>query len=336
MNKIALKTQKKNAFRLKMLLKDWMFTLVKLGALCCFSHPVSAQAELWADSNHVETGNPFVLHLRLPLGLGKPDSLRLEAWSHILPVQNITSQTKWQREGAFLSKNLTVLFFDEDSIQIPSLPIVLLNGDTALSNLLEINVTATPSPDDLNDMAAIKDIHREPTLWTDYLPWLLGVLGVLAILGLLLWLVKRKAEAKIQSRNVQIPPHELALKKLEVLVQKNRITSGFFKEHYAELTFILREYLEKRFGIPARESTTEETLGHLKYQDFPAQLSGKLKDLLEQADLAKFAQWIPEASFHAESLEIARQIILETSQETDPKSPNPPPKNHPFPISTIQ
>jgi hypothetical protein len=316
MNPSAHKTQTRNAFSFKKLF--WYRMLTLPGMLCCLSLQLSAQAELRADSNHVETGNPFVLQLRLPVGLGKPDSLRLEAWSNILPEQNIIAQTKWQQEGAFLSKKLTVLFFDEDSLQIPALPIVLLNGDTVFSDPLEIIVTATPAPDDLNDMAAIKDIHREPTLWTDYLPWLLGTLGVLAILGLLFWLAKRKAAAKIQSRNVQIPAHELALKKLEVLVQKNRIMNGLVKEHYAELTFILREYLEKRFSVPALESTTEETVAHLNQLDFPMHLTSKLQGLLEQADLAKFAQWIPEASFHVEALEVARQVIVETSQETDP------------------
>lgn len=312
-------TLKSNDFLLQT--RSTMLALAWLCMLCGLSLPARAQVELRADSNHVETGNPLVLHLRLPVGLGKPDSLRFEVWSNMLPVQNIIGQTKWQQEGGYWSKNLTALFFDEDSLQMPALPIVLLNGDTVYADPLEIIVTATPAPDDLNDMAAIKDIHREPTLWTDYLPWVLGVLGVLAILGLLFWLAKRKAQARIQSRNIQIPAHELALKKLEVLAQKNRITNGLVKEHYAELTFILREYLEKRFGVPALESTTEETITHLNRLDLAPKLSPKLQGLLEQADLAKFAKWIPEESFHAESMELARKVILETRQETDPQSP---------------
>jgi len=101
------------------------------------------------------------------------------------------------------------------------------------------------------------------------------------------------------------------------LVQKNRIMHGLVKEHYAELTFILREYLEKRFDVPALESTTDETVAKLEHREFPANLNRSLQGLLEQADLAKFAQWIPQASFHAKALEVARQIILETSQETE-------------------
>ncbi|MBC7775147.1 MAG: hypothetical protein H7246_06875 [Phycisphaerae bacterium] len=293
--------------------------LQTFGKFCalCSALQAQAQAELRADSNHVETGNPFALHLRLPAALGKPDSLSFGVWSNLLPPQNIVSQTEWQSDGKFFNKTLTVLFFDEDSLELPPLLIVLHKGDTAYSNSLPIIVTATPSPDDLNDMASIKDIHREETRWTDYWPWMLGGLGVLGLVLWLYWLANRQPQTKIQSRTIETPAHELALKKLDVLSQKKLIVNGFVKEHYAELTFILREYLEKRFGIPALESTTEETLGYLKNRNVPTQMSEQLQTLLEQADLAKFAKIIPPESFHAEAMERSRKMILETSAFPD-------------------
>jgi len=292
----------------------------KLLILCCLAFQAQAQVELRVDSNHVETGNPFVLQLRIPAALGIPDSLNFEAWDIMLPRQNVVSQTEWHKEGHFFSKTLTALFFKEDSLQIQALPIALHNGDTVYSNPLFILVTATPAPEDLNDMAPFKDIHREPSQWTDYLPWILGVLLALALLAAVYWIAKRKKNATMNSRSIEIPPQELALKKLSILIQKELIVNGFVKEHYAELTFILREYLEKMFGIPALESTTEETLGYLKKQNISDSLSKQLQALMEQADLAKFAKIIPAESFHAAALEMSRKIILETSAETD--SPN--------------
>jgi len=294
-------------------------TFGKFCAFLFFATQALAQVELRADSNYVETGNPYVLHLRFPATLGKPDSLSFSVWENSLPPQNIVNQSEWQSDGQYFSKTITALFFDEDTLELPPLPVALPNGDTAYSNSLQIIVIATPSPDDLNDMAPIKDIHREPSRWTDYPPWILGVLGVLAIFGLLFWLAKRKTKSRVLSRTIETPPHELALKKLEVLAQKKLVTSGFVKEHYAELTFILREYLEKRFRIPALESTTDETLAYLKGSDFPGPLSQELQYLLEQADLAKFAKITPPESFHAEALVNSRKMILETSY-----TPNPP------------
>jgi len=314
MRRIVSKTKRLFAWQIKRIPTSRKFrTFGKFCALICFVLQAQAQAELHTDSNHVETGNPFVFKFRIPVALGKPDSLNFDGWRNFLPPQNIVDETEWQSDGEYYNKSVTALFFDEDSIQLPPLPIALRKGDTVTTNALQIMVTATPSPDDLNDMAPIKDIHREPTHWTDYLPWVLGGLGVLALLGVLFWLANRKSKTKIQSRSIATPAHELALKKLNVLVQKQLNTRGFVKEHYTELTFILREYLEKKFGIPALESTSEETLRHLEGSDFPRHLSQELQNLLEQADLAKFAKIIPPESFHAQAMESSRKVILQTS-----------------------
>lgn len=285
--------------------------------------PLQAQAELRSDSNHVETGNPFQLLIRFPATLGKPDSLNFDAWAGALPAQNIVNQSEWENNGGYFSKSLTALFFDEDTLQLPPLPIALRHHDTIYSNPLQIVVTATPAPDDLNDMAGLKDIHREGTHWIDYLPWVLGVLSVLAILWFFYRMAHRKAAARIQSRTFEIPADELALKKLQALEQKNWIAAGQIKAHYAELTFILREYLEKRYGIPALESTSHETLGHLKNHDFPEALAQPLQTLLVEADLAKFAKIIPPETFHSESFELTKRIIRDTSQALHPSTDEP-------------
>lgn len=285
--------------------------------LVCFAFRLQAQFEVRTDSNHVETGNPITFYLKFPAGLGKPDSVSFEAWDSLVPAQNILAQTDWQVEGGLFSKKITALFFDADSLQLPPLALVFSSGDSTFSNPLQIVVTATPSPDDLNDMAPIKDIHREEDQWTDYWVWIMVVLGALVFLVWIIWMLNRKSKTRIKSRAFEIPAHVLALKKLDVLALKQLTSKDLVKEHYAELTFILREYLEKRFAIPALESTTEETLGFLKHQNFPAQISAELHDLLVQADLAKFAKIIPPESFHRVALDISRKIILQTSSNSD-------------------
>lgn len=280
-------------------------------ALCCLASPSRAQVILHADSNQVETGNPLALHFRLPKSMGKPDTLLLMHWMNVLPAQNILSIGGWELSGGQFSKTLTAIFFDEDSILLPELPILLRNGDTLFSNPLTITVTATPAPEDLNDMAPIKDIHREPSHWTDYWPWLLGGLGVLALLALMYRFANRKSKKQLKSRAFQIPPQELALKKLEMLAQKNLPAQGLVKEHYAELSYILREFLERQFEVSALESTTAETMSSLVNSAFPAHFASVLQTLLEQADLAKFAKIVPPETFHEEAMHLARLIILE-------------------------
>jgi hypothetical protein len=292
----------------------WILLIV-----CCLAVlPSQAQVVLTADSSHVETGNPLNLYLLYPSHLGKPsDSLKFSGWEGFIPFENIVEQSNWiADEKGYFSKKLTVLFFDEDTLSLPPLNIPLRNGDTLQTNTLDLVVKATPAPDDLNDMAPIKDIHREASDWTDYLPWVMGVLAVLALLWLFYTLALRRQKARLLSRSMALPPHELALKKLDALKQKNRIAAGQVKEHYAELTDILREYLEKRFEIPALESTTHETVQALQGLEFPNPLIAPLQQLLEQADLAKFARSIPEESFYESSFSLARQLILDTQPIT--------------------
>jgi hypothetical protein len=104
----------------------------------------------------------------------------------------------------------------------------------------------------------------------------------------------------------------LALKKLRVLAQKALWRSGAVKEHCAELTFILREYLEKRYEVPALESTSEELLSRLKSTDFPMELRPDLENILAQADLAKFAKAIPPEEFYLYSLDFAQALVTQT------------------------
>lgn len=291
-------------------------------ALANASAQSDARAEL--DSNHVETGNPFVVHLFLPKSLGQPRDIDFSAWENLVPPQNILRQTEWNSEGQFFTKNLTIIFFDEDSLTLPPLPIRLNGGETALTNPLEIAVQPTPSSDNLIDMAPIKDIRRERVRWMDYLPWAIAIFAFMLLVVLAAWLIGRSQMQRKQaamSRVAGLPPYELALKKLDALVQKQLWHKGLVKEYCAELTFIVREYLEKRYRILALESTSEEILNALQKTDFPQHLRPELQNLLTKADLVKFAKATPPETFHEEAMTFAKKIISETKPITIHQAP---------------
>ena len=280
-----------------------------------FSAGAQADARAEPDSNYAETGNPFTIHLHVLQSAGKPGQIDFSAWESIVPEQNIVRQTEWTPDGQSYTKDLTLLFFDADTLNLPPLPIHLNGNGTAMTNSLEIVVLPTPSPDDLVDMTGIKDIYREPVLWTDYLPWIIAIAGFVLLILLASWLIdranKRKRQAAL-SRTLALPPHELASKKLDVLEQKDLWHKGLVKEYCADLTFIIREYLEKRYFVLALESTSDEILALLQKTDFPEHLRSGLHDLLTKADLVKFAKATPPETFHDEAMSFARTIISET------------------------
>lgn len=278
----------------------------------------SAQVEGIAklDSNLAETGNPFVIHLLTPSVHGKPLQVDFSAWDTILPKQNILTQSPAISQGAQYQIDLTCITFDADTLLLPPLTIRLAGGKTAVTNPLELVVLATPAPVDLNDMAELKGIRREPIAWTDYLPWILGVLGIASLVLLANWWWRQRQQRGSRSQAVAMPADLLAQRKLVALSKKQLWQSGQVKAYYAELTFILREYLQKRYQVPALESTTEETLAHLQKTDFPQDLRHSLVETFLQADLVKFAKSMPPESFHTAALQQVQSLVQSTREET--------------------
>jgi hypothetical protein len=84
---------------------------------------------------------------------------------------------------------------------------------------------------------------------------------------------------------------------------------GVVARHYEEIVDALRGYLEAREGMPAREQTTEELLWAL-----PPHLSGegfreRLRELLDEADLVKFARLLPRPKAADLFLERSRSLL---------------------------
>ncbi len=311
-------------------LKTWLSTFC---ILLIFVFSLQAQTEAVAElDSMVETGDPFVLHLHLPDVLGVvPEDVDFSPWDSIFPAENILSQTAWQHTGNGYTKDVTLITFDaaDSALQLPPLFIQLKGGGQALTNPLQLLILATPSPDDLRDMADIKDIRREPFSWREFLyayrQWILLALGIVVLLIIVYQLRKQKYRSDAAlSRSIQLPPYEYAQRRLDALDRRQLWQNRQLKAYYAELTHIVREYLEKRYQIPALESVSDEILRHLRSTDFPQPLLSDLQKLLTEADLAKFAQSVPPDFYHAEAMQTARRMIMETI-EKQVVEPNPAP-----------
>jgi hypothetical protein len=300
-------------------LKNWFSTFC---ILLAFVFRLQGQTGAFAELDSVvETGNPFVLHLYIPDVLGiTPQDVDFSPWDSIFPAENILSQSDWQLNARGYEKDVILIAFDADSLLLPPLAIRLKGGGQALSNPLQLSIIPTPSPDDLRDMADIKDIRREPFSWRAWLyayrVWILLLLGVLALALIAYQVYKRKIRSTATlSRSIQLPAHTYALRRLEALESRQLWQNEQPKWYYAELTHIIREYLEKRYQVPALESVSDEILRQLHHTDFPPALVGDLQKLLTEADLAKFAQSTPPVSFHPQALQIARIIVAETMEK---------------------
>ena len=96
----------------------------------------------------------------------------------------------------------------------------------------------------------------------------------------------------------------------KLLWQNNKV-----KQYYSELTEIIRNYIERELKVPALEKTSDEVIEMLR--DFNDAESiettkeniEKLKDLLREADLVKFAKSKPLAPEIEEDRKDAEVII---------------------------
>jgi len=288
--------------------------LVSLATVLLLTCHLSAQPGVIASlqPERIETGDTTVL-LILVSGLNaEPKEVDFGSWVSVFPVSNIISRSDWRRSGTQWTRRFTLIAFDSATLELPPLRVGVASGKPLETNALTLHVFPTSAGRELSDMASIRDIRREPESWMDYWPW---AAGILAALMLLVWWLRKKQEKphpKVVLHEIQPPPvsaAELALLKLSELQQRKLWEKGQVKEHYAELSLILRAFLESRYGIAALESTTTEIQRLLASTDFSPEARIDLKELLQKADLVKYAQSEPEVTVHEAVLEKAKDLV---------------------------
>lgn len=294
-----------------------MFYKITVFLFClAFSAALSAQAVANAVLNKttVETGDTFTLRILVHNAPAEPLKVDFAAWAPLVTTENILSESPWSRTGRRWQREYTLLVFDSAQLALPSLKVILRNGEKVLTNTVNLTVSPTPAGTEVSDAETIRDITREPTLWTDYWPWAAGGLALV----FLLYFFRRKKPKPVQvvvaaPPPPQVPPHEITLQQLAALEQQKPWKNGKTDAFYADLSMILRTYLERRFQVPALESTTREIMPLLKKTDFPDQQSKILQEVLYQSDMAKFAQSPPSEQAHEKNLHNARKVVMASS-----------------------
>lgn len=161
--------------------------------------------------------------------------------------------------------------------------------------------------------------------WPGRVPHWVWVLGGIALLAALLGLLAAGLMTWSRRPPPATPPplpHEMALAALRRLRDKGYIERGEVNPYFTELSAIVRQYLEGRFGLRAPELTTEEFIREAtttKVLDVAAQ--ALVTDFLTQSDLVKFARFQPDAATMHAAYDAAERLI--TITRVQPKSTDP-------------
>lgn len=142
----------------------------------------------------------------------------------------------------------------------------------------------------------------------DIPPWaLIGGAGLIFTgLGFIGW----KAYQNRNSLAIVRSAYEQALDSLRTLSEQRDLDIDVF---YAELSLILRRYIDARFGIPVLEKTTPEFLHIAKESNvFREEQLSFLKAFLQRADDVKYAQQQPELNEGDTEIALIRRFLEET------------------------
>ncbi len=211
-----------------------------------------------------------------------------------------------------------LVIFRTGEFEVPSIPIVIWSearsraeGKTPPAKVKVVSVGKNKT-----DKADIRGIKGPAAVSLRYIRD--GVFGALAALlaaalAASVFFRRRRATADPESL---LPAHSRALLELGRLNDHHWPAAGKVKEHYAELSDILRRYFERRFGLDILEHTTPEILAILKQNELSSDVVALAKDVLENADLVKFAKYSPPRPL-ADSLEAALKQIVEKTKPAE-------------------
>lgn len=237
-------------------------------------------------------------------------------------TQLLNDNKRW-----LISQEYTVTSFDSALYYIPPFEVSVDNRKYQ-SKALALKVYSVPvdtlHPD---QFFPPKTIHEIPLTWSDIAPLVYSVIFMLVLGALVVFFVIRyrdnKPIIKIIKVEPKLPPHQIAMQKIEAIKADKELQRQDPKRYYTELTDVLRIYMKERFGFNALEMTSTEIIDRLNAEEDKQSIE-ELKVLFGTADLVKFAKHAPMMNENDMNLVNAVAFINQTKQEEDPNAKKQP------------
>lgn len=222
----------------------------------------------------------------------------------------------------------TVTTAAQDSVRIPPIPIrVDAATDTVVTQTQPFTVpVVTRNADPMLSVSAPASVPSERVGW--------GLLGLAVVAGLggALYVWRRvgvgassgAAAVESSGSDHRRRPYEQARAELEPLQKRDLEGAEAVESVYVALSGTISDYLSRRLEVAARERTTSEVLGLLRrHEQVPQSAARRLREVLEKADLVKFAGRRPAAGMAREHVREALATLesiekgLPAESETD-------------------
>ena len=256
------------------------------------------------DSLYVETKEMrigeharFIVELGIDSGYSVdmqiPD--RLTADIEVLEKKNYVTSGANGRE-TYRSECIVTSFID--SLQVIPPVIAKVNNDTYYTNATALMVSSVPIDTlNLKNIKGFRPVWEASLTWEEYRDAVYLSFLLVVLLLLLAWIIVRyinnKPIIRIVREKPPKPSHFTALQRIdEIKGDVSLKGEESAKEYYTRLTDALREYMHNRYKFNAADMTTGEIIENLlRFNDRDA--INEVKEILEVADLVKFAKFKP-------------------------------------------
>lgn len=303
------------------LLGLWILFLTPWPALAAGQGPISVKSEL--DNAFITIGDPVrytvtirhapTVQILSPIPapdaevfkIKKAEDFRREENGAIVEGRIYLLTT--YRLGEFVLAPLEIQYRDKNGGEAKTVK-------TAPIFLTVKSVVRGQPPTDIRGIKAVLPLGVSRTLLI-----MIASLLALAAAAFFVYRFLQKPKTQITAPQTPLTAEELAFLSLNQLMDSDLLRRGKVKEYYLKLSEILRTYFEARHQILAVESTTYEIMLLLKDKGIDPDLRAKIAEVLEAADLAKFAKWKPDPAQVILINKKSKEIVEESTPREAPR-----------------
>ena len=304
-------------------------TLLPLLLALLFAAPAAGQqntVNAVIDATEMLVGEQVVLHTIVNCNAGSHVRFQEKSGTNLTPGVEIVEisrpDTVLLNEGKRwqIKRDYTLTSFDSALYSLPAIE-VEINGEKVRSRgeiALKVNTISVDlrQPDKLRSpKGPVEGVFEWNAALLGYcaLAWLLFA----ACIALLLRLSAPRKHTMVITVPAPQPAHAVAIQAITELRNTTPEDTAANQQYFTQLTDILRTYLHDRFGFNAMEMTTQEIIEQLRKSN-DEQALRELKDILQTADLVKFARLAPAMTererFLLQAADYVRQTKLADSE----------------------
>lgn len=286
------------------------------------------QVKTAADS--ILIGDQTELRMRMSLNAGKTIVFPQFEDTLIDGIEIVKKTTIDTAENKYLEQIFTITSFEDSTFIIPPFPF-LADGDTlkSLSFMLTVSYyqpdstfiskidTAQAIP-----LADIKEPINAPMTFAEFKQrfgkLILIFLGALLLIAAAIYVYIRRKQNKpiFAPAAPKVPAHIKALEALEEIKQEGIPQGERLRKYYDKITYVIRVYIEDRFAVPAPDYISFEIVAALKtLPEVPDEQTANIQQLLQTADMVKFAKYTPDIYVSEQNLKYAFDFVHVTKKE---------------------